>query len=309
MECCNGVCTSLNTNANCGACGNMCPSGSSCINRMCQCASGQPMCSGACCTTGQTCCGGICTDLNGDENNCGQCGRVCPPGTNCAQGNCICATPCDGSCCSTGQGCCDGACTNLDTVDNCGTCGHACLDGQGCCDQLCRPLTGSDNCGQCGNICPSGSECTGNACLCTSSGLAPCNGQCCPLGAQCVGNTCVCAENGHTPCNGQCCQTGQLCCGGICKDILGDRSNCGNCGLECPTGANCVDGVCLCDISGTPPCNGACCPAGLLGCCSNTCTDLQSDGQNCGRCGNTCLGPEVCVGGVCTVPPPVITAK
>lgn len=117
------------------------------------------------CTTGQVCCDGTCTDLNGDENNCGHCGRVvhyltlyitcktwklimtqCPPGTNCVQGICTCATPCNGGCvgwclscdiwnwslliltfgkCSIGQGCCDGACTNLDTVDNCGTCGRA----------------------------------------------------------------------------------------------------------------------------------------------------------------------------------------
>src|SRR5260221_2558003 len=41
------------------------------------------------------------------------------------------------------------------------------------------------------------------------------------------------------------------------------------------------------------------CGVGTLAQCSGTCTDLQSDYQNCGACGNACPIDKVCSHGAC----------
>jgi hypothetical protein len=55
--CCNGVCTDLSTTTNCGACGNACATGQSCVNQTCVtvCPPNEEVCNGACfptCPTG-----------------------------------------------------------------------------------------------------------------------------------------------------------------------------------------------------------------------------------------------------------------
>jgi hypothetical protein len=40
-----------------------------------------------------------------------------------------------------------------------------------------------------------------------------------------------------------------------------------------------------------------CPPAEVL--CEGTCTDISSDAQNCGQCGNACMGSDACSAGVC----------
>src|SRR5262249_26278235 len=75
----------------------------------------------ACCGNGGTCCGTTCTDLARDFNNCGACGRVCPPPGPYEYGACV-----NGNCvypCVEGAVRCDGTCTSLDwDPDNCGAC-------------------------------------------------------------------------------------------------------------------------------------------------------------------------------------------
>jgi len=69
--CCNGTCTSVNSDPNnCGACGNVCPASAPICNQ------------GACydCPPG--------TDFNWDSRNCGGCGIVCPEQTACSWGHC-----------------------------------------------------------------------------------------------------------------------------------------------------------------------------------------------------------------------------
>lgn len=64
---CGGACVDTTSDvAHCGRCGNVCPTGQSCI-------------AGACaCPTGRTLCDGMCTDLTVDARNCGMCGNACP---------------------------------------------------------------------------------------------------------------------------------------------------------------------------------------------------------------------------------------
>jgi hypothetical protein len=98
---CNGACSNLSSDPNCGACGNDC---------------------GA---QGETCCGNHCADLDDDIYNCGGCGVQCAapaPGESvtCVFGACVYG-------CAAGTADCNGTCTDI-TSDpaNCGACGNVC---------------------------------------------------------------------------------------------------------------------------------------------------------------------------------------
>src|SRR5439155_20045974 len=81
--CGNGFCVDLKSDTyNCGACGNICPTGRNAL-----------------------CCNGVCKGYS-DPNNCGTCGQVCPAGVPCCINKC-----CGGgsSCCPNGT-CCPGGC-------------------------------------------------------------------------------------------------------------------------------------------------------------------------------------------------------
>jgi hypothetical protein len=43
--------------------------------------------------------------------------------------------------------------------------------------------------------------------------------------------------------------------------------------------------------------------------CGATCKNLSSDVQNCGSCGNACIGHDVCSGGICRCPPDMIQCE
>jgi hypothetical protein len=124
-----------------------------------------------------------------------------------------------------------------------------------------------------------------------------------------------------------CCPaTAPDCCGGRCTNVLGDSSNCGQCGMACAAGESCLNGQCtgdcpfcasLCPLP-HPRCGPLCCPVGadcqidegphglIYSCscpadqCGNVCVDLQTDASNCGACGVTCSARESCVNGRCT---------
>ena len=65
--------------------------------------------------------------LQGDFDNCGECGRACGTGETCWDGWCYPVCPRDA------PWYCDGRCVNLLTDENsCGTCRHVCGAGQTC---------------------------------------------------------------------------------------------------------------------------------------------------------------------------------
>jgi hypothetical protein len=176
---CDGECVDISgDNLHCGACGNACAGGESCVEG--ECISGNCSLS---CAPGNVCCNdsGVeqCVDPQTDVANCGACGNACPGGV------------CEDAACRCGfrEFFCDGECINPVTdPDNCGDCGNVCPPGlrmclgtyrpggewrcdpcwafgQIECDNYCRdPDTDEQHCGACGVACGAGEVCLNGAC-------------------------------------------------------------------------------------------------------------------------------------------------
>jgi hypothetical protein len=99
-------------------------------------------------------------------------------------------------------------------------------------------------------------------------------------------------KQGDATSDGPLCSPSDLECGGTCVPI--DTNNCGGCGTKCPA----PDG-------GTPTCTEAnhlykcdiACGANLTR-CGSACVMVQTDANNCGRCGHGCVAGS-CVSGQC----------
>jgi hypothetical protein len=119
---CNGICVNVQTDTNCGQCGNSCTGGRTCSDGQCV------------CPQNLTFCNGRCVDTKQDSENCGGCSATCSSQEVCSGGQCICSgglTPCPG-----------GVCTDLgyDPV-NCGRCGRKCETAN-----VCMPFGGYRGC-------------------------------------------------------------------------------------------------------------------------------------------------------------------
>lgn len=204
------VCVDTQTDPqNCGACGVVCPSGTTCEGGTCACDRG-------CETAGNCQVGGV---------SCGQAGFGCVVVETTSEA-CFCADVQIGGfpTCATDQDCLDffgpdsgAVCQSMQTWD-CG-CGEPrpnwcqrpcpvpleCPPGQTDCGGTCVDVQSDPvNCGGCGNYCPTG---------------------------RCAQGACACPD-------------GLTDCGGSCVDLQADPNNCGACFVGCEEGADCAGGQC-----------------------------------------------------------------
>ncbi|MBX3268840.1 MAG: hypothetical protein KF729_01180 [Sandaracinaceae bacterium] len=281
--------TNIDTNANCGACGNNCGSNATCTARACSCNAGRLDCA-----PGSPYC-----EVAFSTSNCGACSVSCGVNESCnPSGACACGTGATGSVgggtACPGQRCCTGTCRTLGTTADCSDCGDACRTNETCFG------TGPWNC-RCGGA----ARCTGaNSCCPGTGGCVNLNGNLMNCGM--CGNACGSGETcttGNCLCNGgPRCMGGNVCCGAAgCRNTLGtDTSHCGGCGVMCQASETCASGACRCGgvtgVVGT----GRACAVGQT-CCpgSGDCVNTQTDANNCGGCGISCGPGQTCSGGRC----------
>ncbi|MBR4985125.1 MAG: hypothetical protein IKY83_05240, partial [Proteobacteria bacterium] len=294
-----------------------------CVATECNADEGYTLDKGKCnaaCIGSQVKCGGLCRDPLTDNEYCGATGTIvecATVGTKCGEGEvCVGGTCLKNSCKGDLPDLCeityeDGTkkneCRNVkkEDVDHCGACNYVCANNPanhatsntciaGVCQYICDSgytncggvtaqdincikttdlQTDGQNCGSCGNVCGTGKAC---------------------VGGKCVQNSC----SGSTP--DLCVVGGQ----NVCKNTKSnDAAHCGACNYACAdnpaTNASsntCKAGVCqyTCN-TGYTNCGGE--TASSINCIKTT--DLQTDGQNCGSCGNVCGTGKACVGGKC----------
>lgn len=188
-------------------------------------------------------------------------------------------------------------------------------------------------CGACGQACPTGINNTTYACVALDNGFA-CEPSCSPGFGTCgrpltpvAGEAPSCQSiTSNMSCGESCtnCAASSQACGpgGICQFttcpegqascvnpaenncetfVNTDAANCGGCGVNCGSvlsntatfscsGGQCQVGTCA---EGFANCNAA-----VPGCETRT----QTDARNCGTCGNSCPGNQICTNGRCGCP-------
>lgn len=228
------------------------------------------------------------TNLLTDDQNCGECGNVCPTGfggrlmtTHCVAGKCQRECQADeGTTSADCNGLVDDGCEVRTATDanNCGGCGIKCADGVNCHDGKCGCAAGETDCsGTCVNTSNSTANCgaCGNKCPAMTAPKQPHTQYGCTAG-QCGQLQCT---SGWIDCDGDMADPA----GNGCEiNAKSDASNCGSCGKQCAPGQ-----ACLPDAKGTPTCS---CEGNETLCFGTTCADLTTSLSNCGACGHTCPG-------------------
>jgi hypothetical protein len=281
-------CANTNTdNANCGACGQICDTGSTCNGAgVCVCASNVDGLETDCTTddTALVACNGdggtsdcgspyACTDTQTDALNCNGCGIQCG-----VSAGTVGKPLCQGGQCVVG---CGGGSTACPADPPTNPAAPYCAN----------TSTDNANCGGCGLICDPGSTCNGSGkCVCASS-------------AGGLETDCTIDDTSSVPCSGG--DAGTNDCGSpyACTDLQTDPLNCNGCGIHCGVTAGTV---------GMPFCQGGAC---VVGCGGGTtacpadppinpaapyCANTDTNSANCGACGQICDPGSTCNGsGVC----------
>ena len=289
--CQSAVCGTQNAPA-----GTSCNDGNPCtINDVCN---GAGTCSGTAVANGTACPGGVCEsgvcqaatcsdgikDGNETDVDCG--GGACPKcgtGKNCSVGSDCQSSVCGGGICQAPT-CSDGVKNGTETDVDCG--GGTCPT---CGTGLMCSVNGDCSSGNCQSgfcqACPVGQSNCGGTCVNLTSNANNCGscGTVCPSGASCVASVCSCPS-------------GQVSCGSVCISTATDVNNCGGCGVVCSS--NNITRACSGGI-----CNGTC-ASGFADCDNNKqangCeTNINTDRNNCGACGNVCPVGKNCVSGAC----------
>lgn len=257
----------LNNVNHCGACGNACAAGQSCVSGHCQWNVPQNECVPA-----PETCDGIDNDcdfvideqynLQSDPNNCGTCGRACGGGLICQSGHCqyivppLSCTPVQETCNNSDDDC-DGVIDDgynpLTDINNCGLCGRVCGAGKSCIAGKCTWNYPQSSCTPAVESCDyTDNDCDGvidNGYLLSSN-----NANCGVCGRACAANQhCT---NGHCEWNqpqSSCAPVAETCnqidddCDGLIDEVwnfLNDKNHCGNCYTVCPGTQNCLNGHC-----------------------------------------------------------------
>jgi len=248
-------------------------------------------------------------------------GTVCSTDISCCSRNC--AKPVAkkssrpamfGLCCAPRQRVFNGTCCTPATSCPAGSCGMV-SDGCG----------GTLNCGGC-----DASECltcVSNACVskCTSEEVCDDAGNCettttttttttmasTTTTTMCTPNSCTDDDCGQTsdgcggtldcPCNTICtvtCNNGATFNTDFCTSAAECATSCSTFGSPCVSQGGVRSHACVaCCPSGQV----TCCPSGFTG-CDPSCTDTQTDSNNCGTCGTACSAEQDCDQGSCVTP-------
>lgn len=261
--CASGTACCSTGNAGFKQCGNLCIANDQCrTNGSAGCAQGRTCCSGRC----QECCGSM-------TNTC----PAVPPGATCQ------APSCQGGACGLVNG------PNGEPGNNCAS-PRFCQDGV--CIGCVTPAT-----------CPPAPICK----------VAACNGGECDTANQENGATCSLSGGGQGEgegvcANGECvqCITPGACpAPPICQVATCTGNQCGAANANNGPAPGCPDPGCCngaCCTSGQVCAGSRCCPRQTPDDCGGTCTDTNTDLNNCGGCGRVCSFPHAsatCVAGAC----------